>query len=148
MELRLASPAGPRHNVRVTRKFGERGDAGEAFLPKPRMESMDSTVREFTDANFDAEVVQSATPVLVDFSAAWCGPCKKLAPVVAALAREYDGRLKVGHIDVEVSPATAAQFGVMSVPTLIFFKAGRPADQIVGSVSRQTLEQAIQKVIA
>lgn len=112
------------------------------------MVPMDSTVKEINDATFDSEVVHSATPVLVDFSAEWCGPCKKLAPVVADLAREYQGRLKVGHIDVEVSPATAAQFGVMSVPTLIFFKGGRPSDQIIGAVSRQTLEQAIQKVIA
>jgi len=112
------------------------------------MEEMDIAVKEITDSNFESEVVQSTTPVLVDFSAEWCGPCKKLAPVVADLAREYQGRLKVGHIDVEVSPATAAQFGVMSVPTLIFFKGGRPADQLIGAVSRQTLDQAIQKVIA
>lgn len=109
---------------------------------------MSDSVIEVNDANFDAEVVGSDVPVLLDFSAEWCGPCKKLAPVVADLARQYRGRLKVGHLDVEGSPATAAQFGVMSVPTLIFFKRGKPANQITGSVSRQTLEQAIQKVIA
>src|SRR6266850_1618680 len=71
-----------------------------------------------------------------------------LAPIVADLARQYEGRIKVGHIDVEGSPATAAQFGVMSVPTLIFFKGGKPADQLVGAVSRQVLEKTIQKVLA
>jgi len=105
-------------------------------------------VIEINDSNFKAEVVDSVTPVLVDFSAEWCGPCKRLAPIVADLARQYEGRIKVGHIDVEGSPATAAQFGVMSVPTLIFFKGGKPADQLVGAVSRQVLEKTIQKVLA
>ena len=103
---------------------------------------------EINDSNFKAEVVDSATPVLVDFTAEWCGPCKRMAPIVADLARQYEGRIKVGHMDVEGSPATAAQFGVMSVPTLIFFKGGKPADQINGAVSRQVLEKSIQKVLA
>ena len=109
---------------------------------------MSSNLSELTDSNFDEEVIRSTTPVLVDFSAEWCAPCKKLAPIVADLARQFEGRLKVGHLDVEVSPATAAQFGVMSVPTLIFFKGGAPVHQMVGAASRQTLEQAILKVIA
>lgn len=109
---------------------------------------MNNNVVEINDTNFSSEVISSATPVLVDFSAEWCGPCKKLEPIVADLAREYEGRLKVGHLDVECSPATAARFGVMSVPTLIFFKGGKAADQIIGSVSRQALEQTILKVIA
>lgn len=109
---------------------------------------MQDPVLEINDKNFDQEVVKSSTPVLVDFSAEWCAPCKKLEPIVAGLARDYQGRLKVGHLDVEASPATAAQFGVMSVPTLIFFKGGAPASQLQGAVSRQTLEQAILKVIA
>jgi thioredoxin 1 len=109
---------------------------------------MESHVIEINDGNFKTEVVDSATPVLVDFSAEWCGPCKKLEPIVADLARQYEGRIKVGHVDVEGSPSTAAQFGVMSVPTLIFFKGGKPADQIIGSVSRQVLEKSIQKVLA
>lgn len=109
---------------------------------------MPENVVEITDSNFESEVVRSTMPVLVDFSAEWCGPCKRLAPVVADLARQYEGRLKVGHLDVEVSPATAAQFGIMSVPTLIFFNRGAPAEQINGAVSRGELEQAIQRVIA
>jgi thioredoxin 1 len=106
-----------------------------------------SHVVDVTDANFEAEVMKSETPVLLDFSAEWCGPCKKLAPIVEDLAQEYEGKLKVGHLDVEVSPATAAEFGVMSVPTLIFFKRGNRADQIIGAVSRPTLVGAIKKVI-
>ena len=103
---------------------------------------------EITDSNFDDEVIRSDTPVLVDFSAQWCAPCKKLEPIVADLARQYENRLKVGHLDIEGSPATAAQFGVMSVPTLIFFKGGKPAQQMVGPPSRQALEQVILKVLA
>lgn len=106
-----------------------------------------SHVVEITDGNFESEVVKSDVPVLVDFSAEWCGPCKTLAPIVAELAGEYKGKLKVGHLDIEVSPATAAQFGVMSVPTLIFFKNGSSAETIVGAVSRQKLEGSIKKVI-
>ena len=109
---------------------------------------MENHVIEVTDSNFASEVVSSQTPVLVDFSAEWCGPCKKLAPVVADLAREYEGRLKVGHLDVEISPATAARFGVMSVPTLIFFKGGKASEQLIGAVSRQSLVRVIQKVLA
>jgi len=112
------------------------------------MTDMSENIVQINDDNFETEVVSSETPVLLDFSAEWCAPCKQLAPVVADLARQYEGKLKVGHVDVEVSPATAAQFGVMSVPTLIFFKGGKPANQMIGAVSRRVLEQAIQRVIA
>jgi len=105
------------------------------------------TLIDINDRNFESAVVGSSLPVLVDFSAEWCGPCKKLAPIVQDLAREYQGRLKVGHLDIEASPATAAQFGVMSVPTLIFFRDGRQAGHLVGGVSRRQLEEAIRKVI-
>ncbi len=108
---------------------------------------MEKPVIEVNDTNFDSEVVKSEQPVLLDFSAEWCGPCKKLEPVVTELAKQYEGKLKVGHVDVEQSPNTAAQFGVMSVPTLIFFRNGAPAHQVIGAVSRQALEQAIRKVI-
>ena len=109
---------------------------------------MSSNLIEITDRNFDDIVLRSPTPVLVDFSAEWCAPCKKLAPIVEDLARQFESRLTVGHLDVEESPATAAQFGVMSVPTLIFFKQGKPAHQMVGAATRQALEQAIEKVLA
>ncbi|HKY31939.1 MAG TPA: thioredoxin domain-containing protein [Candidatus Polarisedimenticolia bacterium] len=109
---------------------------------------MAETLLEITDGNFESEVARSSTPVLLDFSAEWCSPCKKLAPIVADLARQYAGRLKVGHVDVETNPASAARFGVMAVPTFIFFKDGRPAETIAGAPSRRELEQAILKVIS
>ena len=100
-----------------------------------------------TDANYDTEVARAITPVLLDFSAEWCGPCKQLAPIVADLARQYAGKLKVGHVDVEASPATAARHGVMSVPTLVFMRDGKTAQQIAGSMKRQELEREIQRVL-
>jgi len=109
---------------------------------------MGGDIIELDDSNFTSVVTESAAPVLVDFSAEWCGPCKKLEPIVRELARQFEGRLRVAHMDVEGSPMTAARFGVMSVPTLIFFRGGVPAQQLNGLVSRQVLEQTIQKVIA
>src|SRR5262245_43566244 len=109
---------------------------------------MPGDVIEVDDSNFNSVVVGSSSPVLVDFSAEWCSPCKKLDPIVRDIARQFEGRLKVTRVDVEGSPATAAQFGVMSLPTIIFFRNGAPAGQLQGLVSRQVLEQTIQKVLA
>ncbi len=109
---------------------------------------MPDQVIEVTDANFEAEVGGANTPVLLDFAAEWCGPCKTLAPIVADLAKQYAGRLKVAHVDVDASPATAARFGVMSVPTLVFMKGGKAAQQISGSMKRQELEREIERVLA
>lgn len=93
-----------------------------------------------TDQNF-SELVASGKPFVVDFSATWCGPCKKLAPTVAELAEEYDGKALVGKCDVDDSEALAAKFGIRSVPTVLFFKAGeaQPSDKSVGAVSKQVL---------
>jgi thioredoxin len=106
-----------------------------------------SQVVHVNDDNFQTEVLDSSSPVLVDFSAAWCGPCKQLAPIVEDLAKEYDGRLKVAKIDVEESQQTAMKYGIMSVPTLLFLVDGKVTDQLVGSVPRQTLEERISKVL-
>jgi thioredoxin 1 len=106
-----------------------------------------SHVVHVNDENFQSEVMDSDRPVLVDFSATWCGPCKQLAPVVEELAKEYDGRLKVAKIDVEESQQTAMKYGIMSVPTLLFLKAGKVTDQVVGNVPRQLLEERIAKVL-
>lgn len=100
-----------------------------------------------TDQNFAAEVLQAAGPVLVDFSATWCGPCKKLEPVVHEIATEFAGRVKVVKVDVDKSPATAAQFAVMSVPTLIFFRDGQVRDQALGVLSRQQLADKLTRVL-
>jgi len=100
---------------------------------------------EVTDANFKSEVLESTTPVLVDFWAEWCGPCKMIAPVVEQLAAEYAGKLKVGKVDVDSNQQTSMQFGIRSIPTLLVFKNGKVVDQIVGAVSKHTLAEKISK---
>lgn len=106
-----------------------------------------SNVVKVTDANFESEVLESSEPVLVDFSAAWCGPCKQLEPIVAQIADEYQGRLKVGAVDVEESPDTAVRFRVLSVPTIILFKNGEVSNQVVGLVPKGKLADMIARVI-
>jgi len=106
-----------------------------------------SHVTEATDATFDAEVLHAPTPVLVDFSATWCGPCKRLEPIVHDLAGDYVGRLKVVKVDVDRAPATAARFGVLSVPTLLILKDGAVRDQVLGLVSKQALSDRVDKVL-
>jgi thioredoxin 1 len=106
-----------------------------------------SQIHEADDTNFDAEVVQAGGAVLVDFSAAWCGPCKKLEPLVDELAGEYDGRLKVVKVDVDKAPGIAAKFAVMSVPTLILFRDGQVMDQVTGLVPKRAIAQRVDKVL-
>ena len=106
-----------------------------------------SQVLQANDTNFDSEVMQSDRPVLVDFSAAWCGPCKKLEPIVDEIAGDYDGRVKVVKVDVDSSPATAARFGVMSVPTLLLVSDGAVKDQMIGLMSKQALADRLDKVL-
>ena len=88
----------------------------------------------FTDADFDAEVLRSDRPVLVDFWAIWCGPCRMMAPVIDSLAEKYAGRVKVGKLDVDHNPMSAQRYNVRGIPTLLLFKDGQVVDQIVGSV--------------
>lgn len=98
---------------------------------------------QFTDDNFKAEALEAELPVLVDFYADWCGPCKMMAPVVEALATEYEGKVKIGKLNVDQSPNTAGQYGIMSIPTLLFFKNGEVVDKIVGAVPKSDLEQTL-----
>jgi thioredoxin 1 len=104
-------------------------------------------VLEADDASFEAHVVESGGPVLVDFSAAWCGPCKRLEPLIADLAAEYEGRLKVVRVDVDRAPATAARFGVLSVPTLLLFRDGQVRDQLVGPTGKRAIAERIDRVL-
>jgi len=106
-----------------------------------------SHVTEATDATFDSEVLQAALPVLVDFSATWCGPCRKLEPIVHELAGDYAGRLKVVKVDVDRAPASAARFNVLSVPTVLIVKDGAVRDQLLGLVSKRALSDRVDKVL-
>ena len=107
-----------------------------------------SSVVQITKDNFPTEVQAAAQPVLLDFGAEWCQPCKKLAPVVESLAQRYNGRLKVGYVDVGVSQNLAMEFRVMSVPTLLFFKQGKVVRQVVGARTAEELDQLVQEVLA
>ncbi len=99
------------------------------------------------EASFEREVLRSPLPVLVDFSAPWCGPCRVLEPVLAELAKEYAGRLKVVRVNVDEAPRVAARFGVLSVPTLLFVRDGQVRDQVVGAIPRAQIVERIEKVL-
>jgi thioredoxin 1 len=104
-------------------------------------------VVEVNDASFEQEVLQSDQPVLVDFWAAWCGPCKALSPIVDEVASEYSGKLKVMKMDVDRNQATPMRYGIRGIPALLLFKGGKVADQIVGYVPKDTIERSITRVI-
>ncbi len=105
-------------------------------------------VSEVNDSSFEKEVLQSEQPVLVDFWAAWCGPCKALAPIVDEVATEFSGQLKVMKMDVDRNSATPARYGIRGIPALLIFKDGKLADQIVGYVPKETIAKSVNKVVA
>ena len=109
---------------------------------------MAGAVTEFSDTNFEQEVIQSPTPVLVDLWAAWCGPCRLIAPVVEELAGTYAGKVKMGKVNVDDYPQLAAQFRVMNIPTLLLFKGGQEVDRIVGVVPKQELARHLDQVLS
>lgn len=100
---------------------------------------MNMTASHFTEDNFTAEVLQSSTPVLVDFWATWCGPCKMIAPIIDQIAAETDGSFKVGKVDVDACQHLASTYNVRSIPTLLFFKDGQVVDTIVGATSKDNI---------
>lgn len=101
---------------------------------------------QFTDQNFEQEVLKSAKPVLVDFWAAWCGPCQMMGPVVDELAKESEEKFKIGKVNVDENRETAAKYGIMSIPTLIIFKNGKVAKQLVGVQSKENLKEELEKI--
>jgi thioredoxin 1 len=105
-------------------------------------------VLEVTDATFDQEVLKSSQPVLIDFWAVWCGPCKAIAPVVEELAHDFNGKVKIGKMDVDRNNATPMRYNVRSIPTLLVFKDGQVREQIVGYVPKETIAEKLQKYVA
>jgi thioredoxin 1 len=104
-------------------------------------------VLAFGDSNFETEVIQSKIPVLVDFWASWCAPCKAIAPLVDALAEDYEGKVKIGKVNVDENPATPAKYGIRGIPTIILFKDGKVMDQVVGAVPKAQLDALIKKAL-
>lgn len=109
---------------------------------------MSAAVLEVTDATFDQEVLKSEQPVLVDFWAVWCGPCKAIAPAVEAVAEAYAGKVKVAKVNVDQNSAAPSRFGIRGIPALLFFKGGKIADQIVGFVEQSVIEEKVNKLLA
>jgi thioredoxin 1 len=126
---------------------------GRAPGPDPRTEQ--ETTRDmasdklqvFTDANFNDSVLQSAKPVLVDFWAEWCGPCKRIAPAIDALATEFEGRAHIGKLNVDDNPRTPAQYSIRGIPTLLLFKSGQVVDQVIGATTKDQLALMLEKHI-
>jgi len=106
-----------------------------------------SNVIELNDNNFEEEVIKSSDPVLVDFWAEWCGPCKMIAPSVENISSEYEGKLKVGKLDVDSNPTVSSTYGIRSIPTLLIFKNGAPVDQIVGAVGQNVIASKVDNHI-
>ncbi|KPL01610.1 MAG: thioredoxin [candidate division Zixibacteria bacterium SM23_73_2] len=102
---------------------------------------------ELNDANFENEVLKADKPVVVDFWAPWCSPCKMVSPVVEELAADYAEKLKVGKLNVDENSKTASQFGIMSIPSILFFKEGKLVDQVIGAVPKSTLKERVDKIV-
>ena len=109
---------------------------------------MEGTVTAVTDSNFQAEVIESDIPVLVDFWAPWCGPCRRVAPVVEEIAKERAGELKVVKLNIDENQATAVAYDVMSIPTLILFRFGEPATKVIGAYPKKKLEEQLEPALA
>jgi thioredoxin 1 len=120
----------------------------ERVMERGYLEAMASNdVVHFKDSTFQAEVLKSELPVLVDFWAVWCGPCKAIAPIVDELATLYKGKVKIGKIDVDHEQQTAQQFGIRSIPTLLVFKGGRVVDTIIGAAPKSKIEESLKKAM-
>ena len=108
---------------------------------------MGENVLEFTDSNFNSEVLQSGIPVLVDFWAEWCGPCKAIAPTVGEIANDYNGKIKVGKVNVDTNQKIAMEYGIRSIPSLLIFKDGTILNQVVGSVQKDSITKLLDEAL-
>ena len=108
---------------------------------------MGENVFEFTDSNFNSEVLQSEIPVLVDFWAEWCGPCKVIAPTVGEIANDYNGKIKVGKVNVDTNQKIAMEYGIRSIPSLLIFKGGTILNQVVGSVQKDSITKLLDEAL-
>ncbi|SUZ77243.1 uncharacterized protein METZ01_LOCUS30097 [marine metagenome] len=108
---------------------------------------MSENIHEFTDQSFDTDVVQADLPVLIDFWADWCGPCKAIAPTIEEIAGDYAGKVKVGKLNVDQNQNTAMQYGVRSIPTLLIMKSGEVVSQIVGAVPKENITKALDEIL-
>ena len=108
---------------------------------------MGTNVGKFTDGNFDSEVVRSGVPVLVDFWAEWCGPCRLMGPILDELAPAYAGKLKIGKLNVDENQDTPSNFGILNIPTMILFKSGKEVDRIVGALSKADLAKKLDRAL-
>jgi thioredoxin 1 len=120
----------------------------ESNEPIPGADMASNDVVNLQDTTFDTEVLKSDVPVLVDFWAEWCGPCKMIAPTVDELARAYKGKVKVAKMDVDAHQQVPQRFGIRSIPTLLVFKGGRVVDTIIGAVSKAKLEESLKKALS
>ncbi len=102
---------------------------------------------EITDQNFEEEVLKSDVPVVIDFWAIWCGPCRLIAPIMDELAEEYAGRVKIGKLDVDVNQQTAIKYGVRSIPTVLYFKDGEVKDMVIGAVNKSVFKEKLEKLL-
>ena len=108
---------------------------------------MAENVMEFNDQNFDSDVLKAGIPVLVDFWAVWCGPCKAIAPIVEEVANDYSGKVRVGKMDVDSNNQVAMRYGIRSIPTLLLFSGGEVVDQVIGNVGKESIESMLSKAI-
>ncbi len=108
---------------------------------------MSENIHEFTDQSFDTDVVQADLPVLIDFWAVWCGPCKAIAPTIEEIAGDYAGKVKVGKLNVDQNQNTAMQYGVRSIPTLLIMKSGEVVSQIVGAVPKENITKSLDEIL-